>query len=303
MNPTNEELARDELLNEYLVIKGMGRLRYASPDSALEAAYKSPYFWWWSFLRISKDYWWAVQLEGRVDDERLRKMYRDFGNVFSQTFKEWWLDRGVDLFRERVAHPEVRVVDSLHPILTKPISDYLVLEIPINLTERTIIAKVRKELRSLENRIVRRQNKSRRPLAKLTGIRSSSFEMAFNVWKLVYQSRDGRLITRIGQQIGSKSLYQIGKELQVAKKCMPVYGERSEITEKKINGMKVATSRMLKRAENLIANATLGEFPIVTAPKKPLIWNAQRQEKLHQAEDDGTWRPLFDSEEVLNIDR
>jgi hypothetical protein len=302
MPQNNDELPSDELSNDELVIKGMGRLRYASPDSALIAAYKSPYFWWWSFLRISKDYWWAVQREGRVNDERLRKMYFDFRDVYSQTFKDWWLERGVELFRERVSLPKVRVVNSLKPTLTKPVADYLVLEIPTHLTERTIIAQVRKQLRFLDSRVVKRQNKSRRPLAKLTGIRSSSFEMAFNVWRLFHQSRDGRVVTRVGQQLGSKSLYQIGKELQLVKNCMPVSGERKEISDRKINGMKVATSRMLKRAENLIANATLGEFPIVTAPKDALIWSRGVQEKLNQAVTEGKWRPLFDPEETLTSD-
>jgi hypothetical protein len=285
------------LNNDELVIKGIGRLRYRNAKIALEAAYLSPYHWWWRFLRLSEDYWLTVQYEGRVEDKRLRNMYSDFGDVFSSPFKQWWFERGVELFRERVAPPKVRVVNPISPALTKPLSQYLVLEIPVNLTERTIVAQVRNELKKHENRKIYRQNKSFRPLAKLTGIRSSSFEMAYSAWKLYYLSRDGRTVNRIGQPLGSKSLYQIGKELRLVEKCMPAPGDSSEKSKKKINGMKVATSRMIKRAENLILNAALGDFPVVTAPQDPIVWRTGQKLKLEQAITAGQWQPLFESEE------
>jgi hypothetical protein len=38
------------------VFKGMRRFRYVRPDVLLDDAKQSPYFWWWAYLRLSKDY-------------------------------------------------------------------------------------------------------------------------------------------------------------------------------------------------------------------------------------------------------
>jgi hypothetical protein len=299
MTSNFDELPDAGQLNHELAIKGMGQLRYATPDSALKAARSSPYFWWWSYLRISKDYWWTVQCAGDVTDQRLKSMYEDFGDVYGVSFEDWWFDRGVNLFKEQVATPKVRQLNPLDISLSQPSSKFLLLEIPLNLTQRTIIAQIRKKLEGIENRTVQRQNISKRPLAKLTGIRSNSLKMPFEVWKLFYQSRDDREVPRLGRQLGTKSLYQIGKELALVAKCMPVAGELKSKSDKKVNGMKVATSRMLKRANNLILNASVGEFPVVTSPKQPIVWNAKEKLRLDKAVKDGYWQPIFADYESL----
>lgn len=60
-----------------------------------------------------------------------------------------------------------------------------------------------------------------------------------------------------------KSLYQIGKELRLVKTCMPVATDNAKKATVRVNGMKVAVSRMLSRANNLAANAAVGVFPSV----------------------------------------
>ena len=86
--------------NEELIFKGMRQLRYKRQDDMLRDALRSPYYWWWAFLRLSKDYWWVCQRRGAVGDLRLKGMYRDFGNVYELTFEEWFLRRGKNLLSE-----------------------------------------------------------------------------------------------------------------------------------------------------------------------------------------------------------
>ena len=286
--------------NQELVFKGMRRLRYRR-DESLEAALKAPHYWWWAYLRLSKDYWWVCQRNGVADDPRLREMYSDFGKVYEMTFEQWWDRRGIDLFSEKVDIQTVRVLSPDNVQLSKPVDRHLLLEIPINLTERTIISKIREHLRAHPNRQVVRQNTSERKLAKLVGIRKDVTASAFAVWRVYDQSRDGRQLDKIGQAHGTKSLYQIGKELRLVKTCMPAATDDKERAAKRVNGMKVAVSRMLSRANNLIANAAVGTFPSVQPLKAPIVWRPVQQQRLDEAVAAKRWRPLFDANETLII--
>ena len=176
---------------------------------------------------------------------------------------------------------------------------HLLLEIPINMTERTIISQIRALIRSHPNRQVERKKTSDRKLAKLVGIRKDVIESAFDVWRVFYLSRDGRQIDKIGQTQGSKSLYQIGKELRLVESCMPAATDDKERAAKRVNGMKVAVSRMLSRANNLIANAAIGTFPSVQPLKAPIVWRPVQQQRLDEAVVAKQWRPLFDANETL----
>lgn len=286
---------------EQLVFKGMRRFRYRRDDLLLNDAQRSPYYWWWAYLRLSKDYWWVCQRKGVADDMRLRDMYRDFGRVYEMTFEQWWDKRGVALFSEQVALPAVREINPHDMQLSREWERHLLLEIPVNLTERTIISQVRKLIRQHPKREVQRTSTAQRKLAKLIGIRQDVIESAYAVWRLHYESRDERTVERIGQAQGTKSLYQIGKELRLVKTCMPAATDDKARAAKRVNGMKVAASRMLARANNLIANAAVGTFPSIQAPREPIVWRPVQQRKLDEAVAAGHWRPLFDPNHTLVV--
>jgi len=125
----------------------------------------------------------------------------------------------VRLFREQIALPAVREIDVLRRNFSKPTGNYLLLELPLHITERTLIKQVRQHLRHHPDRQVNRVSFAKRPLAKLIGIRQDVIESAYRVWQVHYQSRDHRQVEKIGQTQGTKSLYQIGKELRLVKSC------------------------------------------------------------------------------------
>ncbi|WP_416548456.1 hypothetical protein ACHEXK_05960 [Limnohabitans sp. DCL3] len=282
------------------VFKGMRRFKYVRPDVLLDDAKQSPYFWWWAYLRLSKDYWWVCQLKGKADDPRLRSMYRDFGDVFAMPFEDWWRKQGNDLFAERIAPPEVRELDRINMRLSPGMSSHLLLEIPLNLTEATIIKQVKKMLRNHPSREVERRSSARRPLAKFTGIRKDLLQIAHVTWQMHWQSRDLSQTYKIGQVQGSKSLYQIGKELRLVRTCMPVVTDNAERAAKRVNGMKVAVSRMLARANYLAQNAAVGTFPSVQPMTQPIVWRSAQQQRMEEAVAAEEWRPLFGSDEIIN---
>ena len=290
-----------EQSNEQLVFKGMRRFRYRRDDLLLNDALRSPYYWWWAYLRLSKDYWWVCQRRGVADDQRLREMYLDFGKVYEMTFEQWWDKRGIALFSEQVALPAVREINPNDMQLSRNKERHLLLEIPVNLTQRTIISQVRILLRRHAERQVERRSSAQRKLAKLIGIRQDVIESAYSVWRLHYESRDGRTVEKIGKAKGAKSLYQIGKELRLVRTCMPAATDDKERAAKRVNGMKVAVSRMLTRANNLIDNTAVGTFPSIQSLKEPIVWRPVQQQKLNAAVATGEWRPLFDPNHTLIV--
>lgn len=290
-----------ENFDEPLVFKGMPRLRYTNTEVLESDARRSPYYWWWAYLRLSKDYWLVCRRDGLGADMRLRGMYRDFGRVYEMTFAEWLKRRGARLFSEQLGLPDVRELNPYDLRLNRDIEKHLLLEIPINMTERTIISRVRKLLREHPQREVARVSTARRKLAKLVRIRQDVIESAHAVWRLHYESRDGREASGVGQVKGTKSLYQIGKELRLVKTCMPVATDSKERAAKRVNGMKVATSRMLARANNLIANAAIGIFPSMEPLKDPITWRLPSDFSVAEIVAEEQWRPLFDANDTLIV--
>lgn len=283
------------------LFKGMRRIRYRNDDLLLADAFRSPYRWWWAYLRLSKDYWWVCQRGGLTDDQRLRGMYRDFGKVYEMTFEQWWWRRGKFLFQEQVALPSVRRLSRLELELSRPLGNHLLLEIPLNMTERSIIKQVRDHLRQEPDREVRRISTAKRSLARLVGIRQDVIESAYAVWKTHHESRDGRGSVQVGNVQGSKSLYQIGHELRLVRTCMPQPTDDPQRAARRVSGMKVAVSRMLARARSLIANATVGVFPCVTPLAEPVFWRAFQKQRMEEALAQGLWKPVFDPNEVLIV--
>jgi hypothetical protein len=48
---------------------------------------KSPYYWWWAYLRRNKQYLDCCNKDGKG---ALAKLYMDFGDVRSDDFRAWW---------------------------------------------------------------------------------------------------------------------------------------------------------------------------------------------------------------------
>lgn len=56
----------------------------------------SPYYWWFMFLRLNKDYEATCKANGKG---KCADLYKDFGDVYKINFKDWWNKR-VHLFAE-----------------------------------------------------------------------------------------------------------------------------------------------------------------------------------------------------------
>ena len=64
---------------------------------------ESPYYWWWYALRLNEQYKRVCDKGGKTSNQKLAKVYRDFGDVHgNNSFKGWWREnnRGAELFAE-----------------------------------------------------------------------------------------------------------------------------------------------------------------------------------------------------------
>lgn len=60
----------------------------SDPDAnSEENAQKTPYYWWYSFLKLNSDYRETCENGGKGKCEQL---YNDFGNLFETSFEEFW---------------------------------------------------------------------------------------------------------------------------------------------------------------------------------------------------------------------
>ncbi len=81
---------------------------------------------------------------------------------------------------------------------------------------------------------------------------------------------------------------------------MPVATDNQERAAKRVNGMKVAVSRMLTRANNLIENAAIGVFPSIQPIKNEIEYSTTQVIRMFEDVADG-WRPLFDPNDKLIV--
>jgi len=65
--------------------------------------------------------------------------------------------------------------------------------------------------------------------------------------------------------------------------------------------MKVAVTRMLKRAQALMDNAAVGVFPCMQPLAEPIVWRNLQRQAMAEAVARGEWRPLFEHTRPLKV--
>jgi hypothetical protein len=247
---------------------------------------------------LSKDYWWVCKQQGKTLDKELNAMWRDFGDVYRFDFEYWWRHKGRDIFVEQIKLPHVKKLDEYFSNVSPTRENYLIVEIPLNLSERTIARQVLAQIRQHPNRVTETKNQrgrvsnAKRPLAKLVGVRKDILKRAHEIWcvnhlvKLAKQEG-----STIGAPFNKMTTHQMGVGFRLVRNCMPKAGDGIIFGKKKRNGMKVAVSRMLARADALIANAEIGRFPSLTKVGLRQRWTEQQQKELDAAVARGEWQP------------
>jgi hypothetical protein len=271
-----------------LFFKGISGFTARSHFELLERAAESPYRWWFEALRCSKDYWWVCKQKGKTLDPDLKRVWAAFGDVLSKDFAAWWINTGFAVFQEQMSPPKIERVDerSLHEHLRN--SDRMLLSIPTNISEKTLKSQFLEIIREIENRRVRKGD-AQFKLTKVKGIRMTVLEAAVRVWhkrwaldyKLAHPQKDAEPL--------KMDLYEIGDALGISRQHKRRAGEPAKDRVLKERVMRVAVIRMTNRANALMANAEIGQFPSYDPVKPRKRWTVEQQKALDKAVVDGKW--------------
>jgi hypothetical protein len=288
-------------LRDGMYFKALRMMVHSDERTLLQSAINSPYRWWYESLRCSQDYWWVCQQNGKTYDSDLRKVWENFGDVFAFNFPRWWVLHGVDIFKEKVAPPAIRIVESSNENL-KINREFITLRVPTNISRRSLFKQFREIVDSLgEIRV--RQGDSAFPLDKVKRVRIDIYETALRVFHyrnlINFQNQSG-----FDAGIKDLSLYEIGSLFNVSPAHKRKAGESIDSRILKERVMRVAVIRMTKRAEQLISNAEVGCFPSYIPREANKRWTKAQISQRDDALISGAFANLGISDvNTLEIDR
>ena len=222
---------------------------------------RSPYYWWWAYLKRNNDYLDCCKTEGQG---RLADLYKDFGDVREKEFRVWWQEdqRGSKLFGEQ------RLEIKFHE-LESPMNwgeswskeKVLVAVFPLSVSKRRLMGNVR---RLLDERHTGKQG--RPALAKsLSTARyklsrnytAANLETALNVYDLWVANNAKLKAEQIKQ-------WEIGVELKLNKQAIKdAYSSLKQDRAIGRNLLGAMVKRYLTQAQKTIKSLELGIFPVI----------------------------------------
>lgn len=208
----------------------------------------SVYYYWWAFLRRSREYIDCCETGG---EGKLATLYKDFGDVRGSSFKDWWTEggRGVRLFAEPVSTSvEVLPSGSAAP----DSSDFLTLVLPKNLPKRYLLKRIGELLVKPENHPGARGKLHARISKARYKVKGQPNLPGLGVTLKVYDFRISNPHLK---------LWEIGNQLPrfMSNQKISASDTHAEAVAKR-NVLSAAVARYLKKAEVMINNTTNGKL-------------------------------------------
>lgn len=217
---------------------------------------RSPFYWWWAYLRRNTDYLKCCEKNGAG---KLAPLYKEFGDVREDDFKKWWSEgnKGAYLFGEkRSALVPKELNDKSEWEDDWDSENVLVIALPLSMGKRELqsrFAKIlKKRHKAKRGRVAKRLDKStaRFPLNRNYTI--ESLQKALDVYDCY---------TKLVELNGKAKLWEVGVELRLVRTAIPSANDLKQDTAVKRNVMAATVKRYLKQAESIIVNTSLGIFP------------------------------------------
>lgn len=271
-----------------LFFKGISGFTARSHFELLMKAADSPYRWWFESLRCSKDYWWVCKQRGKTLDPDLKRVWQSFGDVFSKDFTRWWIGTGYALFQEQVSPPKIERLDWQAVEHHMYDTQRMLLSIPLDISEKSLKKQFLEIVRETSDRQIRKGD-AQFKLLKVKGIRMKVLESAVRVWHMRWMLDYGMAHLAKGQKPIKMDLYDIGADLGISPQHRRRAGEPEKNRILKERVMRVAVIRMTNRAEALIANAEIGQFPSYEKVKPRKRWTSEQKKAMDKAVANGKW--------------
>ncbi len=254
----------------------------------------SMHFWWIAFLRCSKDFWWICQQKGECLDERLVKVWKDFGDIFQyESFTQWWLHKGAALFDSPQLEMDLSHALSsglqllLRTDLKRPHPGMICLAIPLHLDSASASSAI---IKLFEMARIRGKHYDRD--AKYQVIKGGN-EKNYRSIKPAYLSNALRVCVEHstpGDQINQWGNYQMSKFLELCPQHHPQPGDSIIRTKNKQKAMRTKNSQAYGMAAKLIENVEIGRFPSAKKVETRVRWTTQQKQELDAAVASGRWQ-------------
>jgi len=226
-----------------------------------EGLKKSPYYWWWRYLRCNDDYLAECQSRGGGP---LAALYEDFGDVRSDDFRQWWDESGQGrcvLFQEDS--------DLSDAILLEGPGDwrrfmgrypYVVVAVDMRFGLETAKEDVR---RALNDRFDK-EGSGRPPIDRRysTAGRKLTADVSRKTYELGILLYEAFLpIIRAGGQPSTEDYWRVGVEINLDLRSMPKPEDFPGRREEKRRDMAETGRRYFKKAAAMVAVTSTGYFP------------------------------------------
>lgn len=218
---------------------------------------RSPFYWWWQYLRRNKRYIGCCERNGKG---QLSKLYADFGDVRRDDFKAWWKgdnNRGARLFAEQIAEYTLRELIDKDEWLQE-FSQKRVAVIAVNLNLES-----NRAIKQQFDRWLKKHNPRSRGKPTLGKNSTAMYPLRRNFATpslkktlMVYDAIESAKEDAKTHGTKVKPLWKIGHELNL----LPHFRNITLDTDARV-ALSKTTSRYYRVAKELIANTSKGIFP------------------------------------------
>jgi hypothetical protein len=217
---------------------------------------RSPFYWWWAYLRENEDYLKCCASRGKG---KFAALYVDFGDVREDDFKKWWTteQRGARLFGEREFPTKLYEIKSHEDIPQDwDTAALMVVAVPLTCDKQYLRTKFHALLKVRHKKQRgRTANKFAQSSAKYPLRQTYTID---NLDKCLSVYKRHRTAKEHGEKI---TLWRIGAELRLMPASIPKLSDTPDEAFLKRQALAATVSRYLKQANNRIANAVNGVFP------------------------------------------
>ena len=228
-----------------------------SESSPPKEVIQSPFYWWYKFLLLNKEYELAIKGKSKVIN---KSFVKELGNPHKQDFKSWWKDR-VDIFAEPKLKFDMAVANDITEIAPFNNPDVINLVVPLNWTNVGIkrsfsrvidklVPRVSKEKRGVQTK----ESEARYKIGRKWSI--SAFENAYNVY--VQKQKADDEMKRGAKKV---SWADIGIRAGLRRAKAMKEGERGSMTSDHRRNLTILTLRHYERAEAFIKASITHTFP------------------------------------------
>jgi hypothetical protein len=226
--------------------------------AALKLQERSPYYWWWAYLKRNSEYIACCEKGGKG---KLASLYADFGDVRGDEFRHWWgapNNKGAYLFLEQPLELSVQKIDTQQDWDERWGDNVMVVAVNLDWGRR----KAQKEFANLLQSESFSQ-RGRKAMGKTFSTARYSLHRNFttNNLKVMLSVYDAVTANDALPKSERLSRWQIGEKLKLVPVAMPSRIDNIYDTRDKHNTMTMTVGRHYKNARAVIANTAKGEFP------------------------------------------